>query len=201
MTIQMTPIKNTILLGLILTFIVPSKSVAQTYNSAFDEPSDILFEILLYLSVYPLVGNYNTEDHLYNNLTDYPYKQDKTGNYIDSDISEKRHFRLDLENHILFAKDNNYGNRLNVKIRPFQYFYLQSGFYQIVEFNKASDFPSYSVFNINFCYDRLRFQRFNLGWTAGINYVGNRTKKIGVSGGFNTNWFFLKYLSLHSSVK
>lgn len=197
----MENIKRIIIPCFIFIILLPAESISQTYQSPFDEPSNPFFELILYLSLYPLVGNYYMEDHLYNNLTDYPYQYGQTGNYINSDDSEIRYFRVDMENHTLFSNNNNYGDHFKIKVRLFQYFYLQSDFFQIVEFNRASDFPSHSVLNISFCYDRLRFQKFNLGWAVGMSYVGNRTKKAGISGGFNAEWFFLKCLSLQSSVR
>ena len=195
--------------GIIKVFVIflfflgfsPCKSFSQTGYSRLDEPSNILFELLLYVSFYPIVGNYYMENHLYNNISDYPFQSIKKGNYIDSDVSKPKHFRIDIENHFLFSNEKDYGDHFKIKIRPFHFFYLQSDFFQIIGFNKNKNYPSFSVFNFSFCYDRLRFQRFDLGWTGGLNYVGNRIQKAGISGGFNMNWFVFQYLSINSSVK
>jgi hypothetical protein len=192
--------KRTISIFLLSGILFPTEIPAQNYTLPFDEPSNIFFEILLYASVYSIVGSYYYEDHLHNRLTDYPCHRGNTGNYTGSEDAPEKYFRIDLENHFLFGENNTFGDQLDLKIRPFQYFYLQSDFFQTVRFNSAADYPSHSIFNVSFCYDRLRFQKFNLGWMIGLTYVGNRVRKAGFSAGFNLDWFMLKPLSIHSSV-
>ena len=184
-------IKKTTLLILLFVTLFPSRALSQELN-------DVFAEILLYISYYVVVGNYSAEDHLYNDLTNYPYENKKSGNYLSSDDSETKYFRVDLANHIMFAGNDVYGDHLDIKIRPFRYFYLQSNVFQTVDLNKTTNDPSLSVFTFNFCYDRLRFQKLNLGLMMGINY--GHTSKVNFSGGFNFEWFVVNPLSLHSSV-
>lgn len=155
---------------------------------------------------YGIVGDYKNEEHLYNNLTDYPYYDEETGNYenyksIDAD-SLKKNYRLDIENKFLVSKSDLYGNHLNVKIRPFQYLYLQADYHQLFEKNKmAGTTDRLSLFYFNLGYDRLRFQNFNFGWTIGASYVGNEVKKAGFSVGVQTEVFFARNFSFLGSAK
>lgn len=193
--------KKAILISLLLGTLFPAKTLSQDYMY-YDEP-DILFEFLFYLSLYPVIGYYNGEDHLYNCLTCYPYNIGKTGNYTAAEDAPEKYFRIDLENHILFNGNNAFGNHLDIKVRPLKYFYLRADFFYAGESNNATEcllWRSHSPFNIHLCYDRLRFQKFNLGWMAGISHEKNSEQKTGFSAGFNLDWFVLPPLSVHSSV-
>ena len=186
--------KKTALLFLLSVTLLPQKALSQELLE------DVVIEILLYISYYAIVGNYSAEDHLYNDLTNYPYENSKAGNYSSSDEHKAKYFRVDLANHVMFAGNDVYGDHLDIKVRPFRYFYLQSNFFQTVDFSKATNDPSLSAFTFSFCYDRLRFQKLNLGLTLGINYARSHTSKVKFSGGFNFEWFVTNPVSLHSSV-
>lgn len=196
----MKNVNKKIFVCLLIVSLMPYKAFSQGYTSSFDKPSDIFLEFLLYVSLYPIVGNYQTEDHLHHYLSDYPYQYSNIGNYADPEDMELRNFRIDLENHFLFSENNTYGDHFALRVYPFQYFYFLSNFYQITVFDKEKDFPSSTFFDAMFCYDRLRFQRFNLGWMIGMNYVGNNVNKIGFSGGFNLDWFIFNHFSIQSSA-
>jgi hypothetical protein len=110
--------------------------------------------------------------------------------------------RLDLDNKLLLSLTNIYGNHLKAKFRPFKFFYLQGDYIQLVELAQFDTSDSYlSLFNLDFCYDRIRFEKFNLGWTLGINYVGNEVKEAGFSCGLNTEVFFFNPICLYSSMR
>lgn len=155
---------------------------------------------------YGIVGDYKNEEHLYNNLTDYPYHDGETGNYenykpTDAD-SLKKNYRLDIENKFLYNDNILYGNHLNVKIRPFQYLYLQTDYHLLIEKNQLTGTTDQlSLFYFNLGYDRIRFGNFNLGWTIGASYVGNEVKKAGFSVGVQTEVFFSKNFSFLGSAK
>ena len=153
---------------------------------------------VMYLTVYSVIGNYESEFQLQNNLTTNPYNFEKTGNYIDNETVNKGLMRLDVDNQLLLSSHSVLGNHLKAKLRPLKYFYLQTDYYQLVEVDNLS---SLALFNFNFCYDRLRFERFNLGWTMGANYIPNDVKKAGFTFGFNTEWFITKPFSLFSAFK
>ncbi len=161
-------------------------------------------EGFLFITVYSAIGNYAGENHLHSNLTYYPYYNTRSGNYEnpDSAFSSLRLFRFDIEDRFLFNSEDLYGNHLKLKIRPFQYFYLQGDYFQLTEFNKIfRDNSNLSLFSFNLCYDRIRFERFNFGWTLGANYIGNDVNKAGFCYGLNTDLFIARNISLFSSMK
>lgn len=171
-----------------------------------DERSNIWLNIVFGIFKYGFIGDYNNEDHLYSNLTDYPYYNNESGNYENYKASDadtlKKDFRLDIENHLLFSDKYLYGNHLKVKIRPFHFFYAQTEFHELYEENKwSNDTDKLSLFYFNLGYDRLRFENINIGWTIGASYVGNEVKKAGFSLGVNTEVFLNNNLSLSAAAK
>lgn len=155
---------------------------------------------------YGVIGDYKNENHLYTNLTDYPYYNGESGNYenynsIDAD-STKKNFRFDIENHFLYSDKALFGNHLKAKIRPFQYFYLQADYHQLFEKdNRTHSTEKLSLYYFNLGYDRIRFESFNFGFTLGISYVGNDVKKAGFSAGINTEAFIGHNISLAAAAK
>jgi hypothetical protein len=149
------------------------------------------------------IGNYENEDNLRNPLSVYPYKNALNGNYTKPrSLNIHKNLRFDIEDQFLYSNNNLSGNHLKAKLRPFQYFYFQSEMFQLFEYNSNLDKHSDLLFyNLDFCYDRLRFERFNLGFTAGANYIANDVKKGGFAFGFNTEIFVVKPISIYSSIK
>lgn len=163
-----------------------------------------VIEGFLFITYYTAIGNYELEDHLHSNLTTYPFCNGKSGNYEHPDaVPAKAQFlRFDLDNQILYNSESLFGNHLKFKIRPMQFFYLQGDFIQLVEYNKYNkDYSNLSLFYFNACYDRVRFEKFNFGWTLGASYIGNEINKTGFSIGLNTEFFMVKNVSLYSSAK
>jgi hypothetical protein len=79
---------------------------------------------------------------------------------------------------------------------------LKTDFYQLFEFNDFDNSNDrLSLFYFNLGYDRIRFERFNLGWTAGASYVGNGVKKGGFSYGINAEYFLEKNISFAGESK
>jgi hypothetical protein len=149
---------------------------------------------------FSFIGNHRYEQHLQNKVTDYPYYNGESGNYENSDFS--KNFRLDIEDNLLFSSNTLYGNHLKVKIRPFQYFYLQSDMHQLFEKNKLENTTDrLSVYFFNAGYDRIRMRKFNFGWTMGASYIGNEVKKGGFSFGLNTELFLSHSLSVSAAAK
>jgi hypothetical protein len=169
-----------------------------------NEFRNILFQGFMYLTYYSIIGNYEFEKHLHSNLTNYPYSDKLSGNFESSASNSPtiNYLRIDLENQILLSHSDLYGNHLKVKVRPYQYFYVQTDLYNLIEYNKLEKkYSNLSLLNFNICYDRIRFDRFNLGWSLGVNYIGNEVKKAGFNYGLNTDVFISKPYSLYSSIK
>ncbi len=152
---------------------------------------------------YVFVGNYKSEIHLSNKLTRYPYERRLSGNYINPDsMSAPKYFRIDIENQFLYSHDYLFGNHLKINIRPFQYFYLQSNVFLL---NEIDDFnnkrSSLNLFNLEFCYDRIRLERFNIGFTLGANYIANDVQQAGFAYGLSTEVFIMRFVSIYSCGK
>ena len=184
-----------------------SHSSSASFES-YDSFQNVIFrsvaQVFIFVTYYAAIGNYEGEDHLHSNLTNYPFYNGVSGNYenADSAFTSRRFLRFDLEDKLFYSNESLFGNHLKFKIRPFQYFYLQTDFFQIREFNKIHrDYSNLSLFAFNLCYDRIRFERFNFGWTLGFNYIGNEIMKAGFSYGLNTDIFIAKNVSFYSSMK
>jgi hypothetical protein len=188
---------------------LPTEPVNQNPPSAVRESNDnfgigaFFVELGFYIGLYSAVGDYRNEDHLYYPLTPYPYFDGKTGNYekIDDESVQKKQLRFDIENHFLYGNNASFGNHLKGKFRPFQYFYLQTDYRELIERDRfAKTTSNLSVFQFNFGYDRIRFEKFNLGWTLGATYIANDINKAGFSYGLNTDIFAFKNVSFNSAM-
>lgn len=153
---------------------------------------------------YGVIGDYKNENHLYSNVTPYPFYNGKSGNFenMDTISISKNKARLDLENSFVYSDNNLFGNHFKAKIRPFQYFYFQTDFHQLFEFNKIDNTNNrLSLFQFNLNYDRIRFEKFNFGWNLGATYVGNEVKKAGLAYGLNAEYFMGNHISFLGSAK
>lgn len=181
-----------------------SSSSKSSNNDGSNLLVDIFVNITFGIFKYGVIGDYNNEDHLHKNLTKYPYYNGSSGNYESSDTISvvKNKARLDLENSFVYNSSNLFGNHFKAKIRPFHYFYLQTDFHQLFEFNDI-DQKQYrlSLFQFNLNYDRIRFEKFNFGWNLGATYVGNEVKKAGLSYGVNAEYFMGNQISFLGSAK
>lgn len=152
--------------------------------------------------IFLTVGSSKIESHLHNVVTPYPYHNDLSGNYEDPWYSSStKKMRWDIANQFLFSLDDVWANHLALKFRPFQYFYLQSDYHQLWESNHLSGHSSLSLFSLHFCFDRLRFEKFNLGWVLGVDYIGNGWNKAGFSYGLNMEIFPFKPISFFGSAQ
>ena len=185
-----------------------SSSSSSNSNSSFDDDDNpLVFELFMYTLgaafKYGIIGDYNNEDHLSNDLTKYPYHEG-TGNYYNPKFGEGYIyvFRVDVKDKFLYHNNSLYGNHLDVKIHPFRYFYLTTDYYQLHERQKAAGTSDdLSLFYFNFAYDRIRFEHFNLGWTLGASYVGSDVNEAGFAYGLNAEFFLKKNISFQGSAK
>ena len=152
---------------------------------------------------YGFIGDYEIEDHLYNDLTKYPFYDAEAGNFYNpkSDEGSIYEFRIDMADKFLISGNNLIGNHLEVKIRPLHAFYLKAQYYQLHEFQKAKGTnDALSLFYFNFAYDRIRFERFNLGWTLGASYIASGVNTAGFAFGLNADYFLRKRLSFSAGA-
>lgn len=177
-----------------------------TYSTGRDLESELTGSIVGNLFAYlitGMIGNYGTEDHLHNRVSKYPYRNGIDGNYTRSDSANMhKGIRLDIEDHFLSSGKDLYGNHLKAKLRPFHLFYFQTEMFQLFEYDKMLNrYDNLQLYNVDFCYDRLRSQHINLGFTMGVNYIANDVKKGGFAFGLNTEFFVTKPVSLYACVK
>lgn len=85
-------------------------------------------------------------------------------------------------------------------MRPFQYFYVKADYYQLFEFQEHSS-DNLSLFYFNLGYDRIRLERFNLGWTLGASYIASGVNKFGFSFGANAEYFCKRNISVLAGAK
>ena len=168
----------------------------------------VIADIFIYTTFgvfkYGVIGDYKNEDHLYSNLTPYPYYNRKSGNFenLDTLSVTTNKARLDVENSFVYNSSSLFGNHLKAKIRPFQYFYLQSDFHQLFEIDKIDNSANrLSLFQFNLNYDRIRLEKFNFGWNLGAIYVGNEVKKGGFAYGLNAEYFMGNQVSFFAAAK
>ncbi|MFT3794624.1 hypothetical protein [Flavobacterium sp.] len=162
--------------------------------------SEEIWDLTLGLGIKAFFGNYQTEYHLDHPITPYPFYNKESGNYegYEYDPTKKVGFRFDLEDKFLYSDEDLIGNHLTLKVRPFQYFYVQVDYHQLHE--KTSD-EDLSLFYFNLAYDRLRFEKFNLGWSLGAVYMANDVNKGGLAAGLSAEWFFAQHFSLQAAAK
>ena len=186
-----------------------SSSSSSSSNSGRNSSSNdfglagLFVEGLLYVSFYSTIGDYRSENHLYNPLSKYPYFDGDSGNFQkeNDSIQYGNLMRFDVENHFLYSNNNSFGNHLKAKFRPFQYFYIQGDYRELIEKNAiTNNYSNLSLFQFNVAYDRIRFKKFNLGWTLGATYVGNDVQKAGFSYGLHTDVFAIKNISFNSAM-
>jgi hypothetical protein len=181
-----------------------SAASSSSNSSNSDEDCGFFFELFIDIVgavfKYGLIGDYNREDHLYNQVTDYPYAFGLAGNYTADSIA-KRQFRIDLEDQILWGGSRLFGNHMQAKIRPFQYFYVQADYRELFERRIDNTSDRLALMHLNFCYDRIRFEKFNLGWNLGVSYVGTEVRKAGFCYGLSADYFAGKRISFTAAAK
>lgn len=168
----------------------------------------IIVDVLMYATYgvfkYGVIGDYKNESHLYSNLTSYPFYNGTSGNFENSDTVSiaKNKSRLDIENSFVYSNNTLYGNHFKAKIRPFQYFYVQTDFHQLFEFDKIDNTNNrLSLFQFNLNYDRIRLEKFNFGWNLGATYIGNEVRKAGLAYGLNAEYFMGNHISFLGAAK
>jgi hypothetical protein len=181
-----------------------SSSSSSNNSSGDDEDGspfvELFFNIVGAVFKYGLIGDYNREDHLYNQVTAYPYAVGSGGNYS-ADSVARRQFRIDFEDQFLWSSSRLFGNHMKAKIRPFQYFYVQADYRELFERTIDNTSDRLALMHLNVCYDRIRFEKFNLGWNLGVSYVGTEVRKAGFCYGLSADYFPGKRISFSGAAK
>lgn len=159
---------------------------------------DLFLNITFGLFKFGVIGDYNSEDHLYKSVSSYPFYREGIGNYRDS--IEDNLGRLDVSNQFLTDFGNIQANHLKVTGRPFQYLYVRGDWHQLREAFRDQPDDGLAVFRMHICYDRVRLPRFNLGWHAGVTYIASGVNKAGFSGGVSADVFLQKKWSFNATA-
>lgn len=163
---------------------------------------ETIFNVTIWPTIWLTVGDYENEFHLKHYLTPYPMYNGESGNYEGFDTIQKKKIRFDVDDQFLYSGNRLYGNHLKIKFRPSFIFSLQFDNFQLHESNAMTrTLGQLSVSYLTFCYDRLRFEKFNLGWSLGASYVGSGVKKAGLALGLSADWFLSKHFALSGSAK
>lgn len=189
-----------------------SSSSSSSSSSFDDDDTNIFTEIIVPIFMYTiggvfkygLIGDYANEDHLHNDLTHYPFERDSLGNFYNPKFGENKvHiFRVDAKEKLLFSDAHLFGNQLEVKIRPVNAFSLKADYFHILERNTLTgNTDDLALFYFTFAYDRIRFERFNLGWSLGASYIGSKVNRAGFSWGLNAEYFLVKNFSFMGSAQ
>ncbi|MFM7896473.1 MAG: hypothetical protein ACKO8L_11225, partial [Flavobacterium sp.] len=131
-----------------------SSSNSSSSNSSSDSSESSAFGIFRFIieSFYYTIGDYGNEKHLYSRLTKHPYFDGESGNFQkeNDSIQNGNVMRFDVENHFLYSNNNLFGNHLKAKFRPFQFFYIQADYRELIE-KKAfkNNFSNLSLFQFN----------------------------------------------------
>jgi hypothetical protein len=181
-----------------------SSSRSNTSNTSGGTLAEVIVEVGAVLFYYSFIGDYENENHLHSRLTPYPFKDAGVGNFEapDSVKTGRNRFRIDFDNKFLYSDSQLYGNHINLKIRPFQYFYFQTDYHALTEKSAFTNYKTHlSIFQFNLNYDRVRLPYLNLGWNIGATYIASDVQKSGVSVGLNAEGFFGKRFSIFATGK
>ena len=183
-------------------------STSESSGSSIDG-NPFFAALLIEIAGNVVIGNYRNEAHLWNDLSPYPYYNLRSGNYTREDTLPQsseysyspRMSRLDISNHIL-AGNSIYGNHLKLNYRPLSLLSIEAGVLVLLEPNVGeSMFTTLTLIDLNACYDRIRMERFNLGWFIGLNYTASGINTIGFNYGLNTEIFLPDRFSLFATAR
>ena len=116
-------------------------------------------------------------------------------------VEEQKGIRWKAENKLLMDFSAIYGNNFNIEMRPWEIAYIKASYLQLLEFSEEMGTSNLSMLRLNACYDRLRLERFNLGWTIGTHYFGAGINKFGLSARIQMEYFVKKPLSCYASAQ
>ncbi|MCD6543427.1 MAG: hypothetical protein J7K34_02855 [Flavobacteriaceae bacterium] len=163
---------------------------------------DIIGTIAFYLSYGILIESppeMNTKMHGAE-ISEYPFKIAKSGNYLYTDSTNYKLARFDISNNFIIENKNLYGNDLNIDFRFLKRMGIEVDYLQLFE-KVGGITDKLSIFSAMVNYHRVRTQRVDFWFGLGAMYVGNTVKKVGFSYGIGGEWFIKKPISLMVSYK
>ena len=100
-----------------------NQSVTSSSKSSSDSEDvgpfvEILGYVFLGFFKYGMIGDYENENHLYNDLSPYPYCNQTIGNYHEAatDTIRSKFFRWEVKDKFLYSDKNLYGNHLEIMV-------------------------------------------------------------------------------------
>jgi opacity protein-like surface antigen len=133
-------------------------------------------------------------------ISNYPYKEHRYGNFIYTDSTNYNITRFDVTNNFVRENGNLYGNNLGVNFRFLKRFALElEHLYLSEKVNNTTD--NFSLYSALLKYYRIRTQRFDAWFGLGVMHVGNDVDKTGFGLGFGAELFVAKPISIDFSHK
>lgn len=183
-----------------------TQSISTSTNSNIISSGNIFIDIIGTFAFYLTYGvliesppEMNTKMHDAE-ISVYPFKIAKSGNYLYTDSTNYKIVRFDISNNFVIENKNLYGNDLNVDFRFLKRMGIEVDYLQLFE-NVGDISDKLSVFSAMVNYHRVRIQRLDVWFGLGAMYVGNTVNKAGFSYGIGAEWFIKKPISLLASFK
>jgi hypothetical protein len=133
-------------------------------------------------------------------ISNYPYKEAKYGNFVYTDATNYKIARFDVYNHFLIESKNVYGNDFGVDFRFLKRFALEINYTTFSEkINGNRD--AFNMFSTLLKYYRIRTQRFDAWFGLGFRRIFNDVKETRFLVGFGGEIFIVKPISLEASHK
>jgi hypothetical protein len=179
-----------------------SKSTAtNTTSSAYENP---FIRIVWYAAAYTVYGVFFESPWEMKSsmsvaeISNYPYKESKYGNFIYTDATNYNSTRFDLYNRFLIESKSLYGNDIGVDFRFLKRFALDVNYTAFLE-KRNGKRDSFKMFSTLLKYHRIRTQRFDVWFGLGFRHIFNDVKETGFLMGFGGEIFIAKPISLATS--
>jgi hypothetical protein len=107
---------------------------------SFDNEFRNIFFQVMYLTYYSIIGNYDIENHLHNNLSNYPYDSNLSGNFENSDSVSPtiNYLKARLRESTSFKSQQFIWKSFKSKFVLISILY-KTDLYTIIEYNKAEN--------------------------------------------------------------
>ncbi|QOD59832.1 hypothetical protein H9I45_10780 [Polaribacter haliotis] len=133
-------------------------------------------------------------------ISNYPYKEARYGNFIYTDSTNYNSTRFDITNNFVRESKNLYGNNFGVNFRFLKRFALDVDYLYLSE-NVNGKQDSFALYSALLKYYRIRTQRFDAWFGLGILHAGSNVKETRFGLGFGAELFITKPISIDFSHK
>ncbi|QTE21294.1 hypothetical protein [Polaribacter cellanae] len=178
-----------------------SRSNKKSKVSLFDDDVNPFVKIGGYILAYTVYGiaiespwEFNGRMHDAE-ISNYPYKEARYGNFIYTDSTNYNITRFDITNNFVRESKNLYGNNFGVNFRFFKRFALDIDYLYLSE-NVNGNRDSFSLYSALLKYYRIRTQRFDAWFGLGIMHVGSDVNETRFGLGVGAELFIAKPISI-----